>query len=142
MDKPTFDRLKWIAWLATAALVAGCASGGASRPYATSDAPHAVLDFSPPPPGGDLTPARLFTVDGIVAPGGGTRTSYWLKPGTHRVAVYGEGLARDKVGIPARGKDDPGTVEMTLEAGRRYYVAIGWLSNQRNDWRPTIWKVE
>lgn len=131
-----------IVLLAALAVITACASSETRRPYAASDAPHAVLDFSPPPPGGDLTPARLFTVDGIVAPGGGSRTSYWLKPGTHRVAVYGEGLARDKVGIPAKPQDNPGTVEMTLEAGRRYYVAIQWLSNQRNDWRPTIWKVE
>jgi len=125
-----------------AAFGAGCAAVPERHPYVDSDAPHAVLDFSLPPPGGDLTPARLFAVDDVIGPASAKRLSYWVTPGRHVVTVYGEGLARDKVGIPARGKKDPGKVAMDFDAGRRYYIAIQWLSDERNDWRPTIWKVE
>jgi len=123
-------------------LIVSCATVAERQPYVDSNAPHAILDFSRPPPGGELTPARLFAVDNVVGPASATRLSYWVTPGTHVVTVYGQGLAREKVGIPARGHNDPGKLEMNFEAGRRYYIAILWGSNQRNDWHPTVWRVE
>jgi len=131
-----------LACMASALLLGGCATVEARHPFVDADAPHAVLDFTVPPPGGDLTPARLFTVDGIIGPASANRLSYWVTPGEHELTIYGEAWARDKVGIPARGKKDPGKVVMNFDAGRRYYIAILWLSDARNDWRPTIWKVE
>jgi hypothetical protein len=123
-------------------LATACATDPEPRPFAGADAPHAILDFTAPPPGGDLTPAWLLSVDGVIGPAATRQRSYWVAPGEHELIVYGEALARDKVGIPARGKKDPGKFTMAFENGRRYYIAIRWLSEQRNDWRPTVWKVE
>jgi len=136
----TMRPLAVIAILALAA-IPGCVSDRVPGPYVSADQPHAILDFRAPPRGGDLTPAFLLTVDNIIGPARLNRVSYWISPGEHEIKVGGESLATEKVGLPPR-RDFPWNATMTFEAGKRYFIAIRWHSNRRNDWEPYVWKVE
>ena len=123
------------------AAMSGCASDRVPGPYVSAKQPHAILDFRAPPRGGDLTPAFLLAVDNIIGPASQDRVSYWISPGEHEIKVGGESLATEKVGLPPR-RDFPWNATMTFEAGKRYFIAIRWRSNRRNDWEPYVWKIE
>ncbi|MGB5587932.1 MAG: hypothetical protein WBN31_09550 [Gammaproteobacteria bacterium] len=124
-----------------ALLLAACVSDRVPGPYVSASEAHAILDFRPPPPGSDLTPAILLAIDNVIGPASQNRASYWVRPGEHEIKVGGEALATEKVGLPPR-RNFPWNANMTFEAGKRYFIAIRWRSNKRNDWEPYIWKVE
>jgi len=134
-------RLQSICMVVISLAMTACASDRVPGPYASASEPHAILDFRAPPPGGDLTPAILLAVDNVIGPASQKRGSYWVLPGEHEIKVGGEALATEKVGLQPR-RDFPWNAKMTFEAGKRYFIAIRWRSNKRDDWEPYIWKVE
>lgn len=99
-----------------------------------------ILDFSTPP--NQLYPARLVGLDGKNVNMGINRTSYWVEPGDHEITVTA--LIDDSMGvgtIDVQRKTDPGTVTITVEAGKRYKIAAQETDHKGN-WQPVIWKEE
>lgn len=119
-------------------LAALAATGGA---WAEGDSEgKAILDFAVPP--NELYPARLVGLDGKNIDMGAMRTSYWVEPGEHQITVTALIDDSMQVGtIDIQKKTDPGTVTITVEAGKRYMIAAQATDN-KGDWQPVIWKEE
>ncbi|MDH3916082.1 MAG: hypothetical protein OEU49_04700 [Chromatiales bacterium] len=100
----------------------------------------AILDFSMPP--NQLSPARLVGLDGKNISAPITKTSFWVEPGDHSITVTAAIDESMGVGtINVEHKTDPGTVTITVEAGKRYKIAAQATDNKGN-WEPVIWKEE
>ncbi len=99
-----------------------------------------ILDFSTPP--NELYPARLVGLDGKNIDMGINRTSYWVEPGDHQITVTA--LIDDSMSVGTiniQKKTDPGTVTITVEAGKRYKIAAQ-ATDHKGNWQPVIWKEE
>jgi len=100
----------------------------------------AILDFSMPP--NQLSPARLVGLDGKNISAPISKTSFWVEPGDHNITVTAAIDESMGVGtIDIQHKTDPGTVTITVEAGKRYKIAAQATDNKGN-WEPVIWKEE
>lgn len=100
----------------------------------------AILDFAVPP--NQLYPARLVGLDGKNINAPITKTSFWVEPGDHSITVTAAINQSMGVGtINVEHKTDPGTVTITVEAGKRYKIAAQATDNKGN-WEPVIWKEE
>jgi len=117
------------------------ALAAASGAWAEGDSEgKGILDFADPP--NQLYPARLVGVDGKNIDMGAMRTSYWVEPGDHQITVAAAIDNPMQVGtIDVQEKTEPGTVTITIEAGKRYMIAAQ-ATDDKGNWQPVIWKEE
>ena len=98
----------------------------------------AILDFSEAPR--ELAPARLVEMDGKPVNAPITKTSFWVEPGDHTItAAIDDSMGVGTINIER--KTDPGTVTITVEAGKRYHIAAQ-VKDREGNWEPVIWKEE
>ena len=99
-----------------------------------------ILDFSSAPR--ELAPARLVEIDGKPVNAPISKTSFWLEPGDHTITMTA--AIDDSMGVGTiniERKTDPGTVTITVEAGKRYHIAAQ-VKDREGNWEPVIWKEE
>ena len=88
-----------------------------------------------------IAPVRVTKIDGreaTVQPMG-----FGLEPGTHTMngsAVIDASFCQSTGTRNSRMKVEP--LEADFEAGKTYYVGFDHDSQDRNDWKLVIWKVE
>lgn len=108
--------------------------------FAWAEEGKGILDFSSAPR--ELAPARLVEIDGKPVNAPISKTSFWLEPGDHRITMTA--AIDDSMGVGTiniERKTDPGTVTITVEAGKRYHIAAQ-VKDHKGNWEPVIWKEE
>jgi len=122
-------------------MLAACA---AQAPVAgRSDVPHGKVIGLVDRTAADLHAVQIDRVDGRQL-GGAHRQVVRLEPGLHTLGLTGavveEGF-NTALSRPAR-PEASNELELEIEAGKVYYVALDTSANRRRDWRPVVWKVE
>lgn len=132
--------------LILAALVlgaAGCASGTAG------DADYAIITTNASDISAKIYPAYLAKVDDREVKGGtgrfGRKEAVWVEPGLRKVRIMAD-LSRatgvlSKPGYTPRDQQ-PGDIEIEVEAGKRYFLGAQLTANRRDQWQPVVWRVE
>lgn len=125
--------------LATAA----CASSTAG------DADYAIITTNASDISGKIYPAYVSKVDDREIKGGtgrfGRKEVVRVEPGVHKVRLTAD-LSRatgvlSKPGYTPRDQQ-PGDIEIEVEAGKRYFLGAQLTANRRDQWQPVVWRVE
>jgi len=91
--------------------------------------------------------AHLIYADGHNIAGPPQQT-YWLKPGRHTLEFNAAGTCGPATAGFAAGakfsnmEKGPGPVTVTLEAGKKYYIAGECTGERHNAWQPVVVSVE
>jgi hypothetical protein len=131
----------WLALIAAATLVAGCATPrDADEPVGYAEL---VADW--PSLADDIYPAWISNVSGVPIPQDYDRRRYVrLEPGTYDVVLTADLSEADRA-FRTRYAEvwaQPGIIEITVEAGQRYYVGAHFVRGRIDTWEPRVWKVE
>lgn len=131
----------WLALVAALALVAGCAT-----PTDVDEATgYAELVADRPSLADDIYPAWISNVRGVPIPQVHDRRRYArLEPGTYDVVLTAD-LSRADRAFRTRYAEvwaQPGIIELTVEAGKRYYLGAHFVRGRIDKWEPKVWKVE
>lgn len=132
--------------LIVCALVLAPVLAFAGKPYFVNpNEPHGVVTGII-----NLPAKELFSVD--ITEVNGRRTSrkegIWLKPGTYR--IHATNAKIDLRRTAALGRDirprtsirEAMTIELEVEQGKTYYLALDTSSHNRADWKLVNWMVE
>ena len=90
--------------------------------------------------------AHLVYADGHNIPGPPQQT-YWMKPGRHTLEFAASGSCGPAASGFAAGakfsnmEEGPGPVTVTLEAGKKYYIAGECTGERHHSWQPVVVEV-
>jgi len=100
-----------------------------------------------------IYPAYIAVIDGnsvqtTSAVGGlsARKHTFRLPPGDHKLRIVAD--LRDATGTLASGTtftprgEQPGSLELFVEEGRRYYIGARLTGNRKDEWEPVIWHTE
>ena len=90
----------------------------------------------------DVFPVLILDIDGKVQPQP-PRDVYYLEPGKHtfRLGALLDSSANVQRGN-ASGRDEKRTLEIQVEAGKRYLIGAKLTSRSAADWQPVVLRVE
>ena len=79
--------------------------------------------------------------------GSGRSDGVWLKPGEYtitatRAQVRGAYTRATSGGAHQRSKPGSNEIELVVEEGKTYHLALDTTSPRRRDWKVVVWKVE
>ena len=90
----------------------------------------------------DVFPVLILDIDGKVQPQP-LRDVYYLAPGKHTFRL---GAILDSSANVQRssshGRDEKRTLEIEVEAGKRYLVGAKLVNRKAADWQPVVYRVE
>jgi hypothetical protein len=127
--------------LAIAAVLLAACSGIPREPHEEA---YGVVTTFPANIPGYIYPARISVIDGKNVSIHDPRTTFRLRPGTHTVQIVADlSDATSKVrSVHTPKSEQPGKVEIFVEAGRRYHVGAYFRSGHADTWEARVWKVE
>ena len=72
--------------------------------------------------------------------------TFRLPPGEHTIRIVADlsdatGTLQSTGGYTPRG-EQPGTIELFVEAGRQYYIGARLTGTRKNEWEPVVWAVK
>lgn len=134
------------ALLVLAAIAAAPALAG-DRPFASPGEPHAVVTGISNLPGRELYSVRIVRVDDTSIDGTSRERGVWLKPGRYRINAKANtvdpglsgGLTRS---VGRDTKREGNAIELEVEAGKTYWIALDTSADRRTDWKLVNWRVE
>ena len=124
-------------------ILAACGGTGKYAFIASPNEPHGLIITGVDMPGQYLYAVKVDRVDGQQIPP--RETGIWLKPGKHTIDTVDDvnlnrsfvpGLRGDR-SFPSKKQ-----LELDIEAGKIYYVALKADGSRRSEWGLVVWKVE
>jgi len=111
---------------------------------------------SPSQPNGHVTGAVSKTAHHLYAVeiteingkrvGEGRRDGVWLTPGEYTIQARRAKVRGDLVPGTGRGRNhgnpENNTVDLVVEEGKTYYLALDASTGRHRDWKLVVWKVE
>lgn len=135
--------------LAAAGMLAGCMEARMLTP----DRDFGVVTTFTSDIPAKIYPAYIAVIDGrsvqpSSAVGGisGMKHTFRLAPGDHTIRIVADlsdatGTLRSVTGYTPRG-EQPGEIELFVEAGRQYYLGARLTGSRRDEWEPVVWSVK
>lgn len=105
--------------------------------------PHGVVTGIVGLPANELFAVEITDVNGRRT---SRREGVWLKPGTYTINATNARVdlrrttALGKV-VPTGNRDNL-AIDLDVEAGKTYYIALDTTSDDRQDWKLVNWRVE
>jgi len=120
--------------------------GFASEPFVGSaKEPHGRVIALVDRTAQDLRAVEIDEVDGHRV-GGPRRDVAWLAPGTYTLTLTGAVVDERFTTALSRPSqplaEGANTLELDIEAGKTYYIALDTSASNRKDWRHVVWKVD
>jgi hypothetical protein len=133
---------RWSAFVI--AVLAWSAAGCTGIERAPHEEAYGIVTTFPSNVPGYVYPARISTIDGDNIAAADERRSFQLPPGTHTIRIVADlSQATGKVrSVYTPRSEQPGTVEIFVEAGRRYYIGAYFEGGRADEWEAKVWKVE
>lgn len=128
-------------------LLAVCAfAKGGDQSLVSPSQPHAIISTALPP-GPSYYAARIVWLDGNYLSGSRTRSTYWVKPGKHKIG-FSAIINPNKgpavlMGTAASTPQNMPTLTMNLKRGYSYFFAAAIpKSRMPSQWKPVLIKTE
>lgn len=112
--------------------------------FASPSEPHAVVTGMLDQPSREMFAVKITEVNGDFT---SREQGVWLKPGTYTINAKGAKFDRRWTGSVGRDSNHPVKrggyeIELDLEAGKTYHIALDTSSANRADWKLVNWRVE
>ncbi|MFU8830615.1 MAG: hypothetical protein ACNA7J_00540 [Wenzhouxiangella sp.] len=108
--------------------------------------PHGHVSGAIDQPARGLYRVEITEINGELV-GRGRSEGVWLKPGDYTIQARRAQVRTDFTGAVGRSSSqrhipENNTVELTVEEGKTYYLALDTSSRHRADWQVVVWKTE
>ncbi len=114
--------------------------------FVSPSQPHGHVSGAINQPARSLYRVEITEINGKLV-GSGRSEGVWLKPGDYTIQARRAKVRTDftsAVGRSSSQRHNPAnnTVELTVEEGKTYYLALDTSPRRRADWQVVIWKTE
>lgn len=129
-------------WLITGFLLAPALVFAGKDYFVNPAEPHGVVTGIINLPAKELFAVEITDVNGRRT---SRREGVWLKPGTYTINAKNARVDRRRttaIGRLIRTEPRDTSIELEVEAGKTYYIALDTSSPHRQNWRLVNWRVE
>ncbi len=114
--------------------------------FVSPSQPHGHVSGAIDQPARGLYRVEITEINGKLV-GSGRSEGVWLKPGNYTIQARRAKVRSDFTSAVGRSSSQRhnsanNTVELTVEEGKTYYLALDTSPRRRADWQVVVWKAE
>ncbi len=130
----------------TSLLMAVVSTAVAQDWFVSPSAPNGHVTGAIDQPASGLYRVEITEINGKLV-GSGRSEGVWLKPGDYQIKARGAAVRVDYTAAVGRSSStrhvaENNEIELTVEEGKTYHLALDTSSPRRSDWEIVVWKVE